>query len=158
MGGQVAAALAAYASARERLADDLGTDPSPQTAALYTAILRGELATPCPPPATEATGTVGRDDELAYLDAVATRARAGTVEIVVVDGEAGIGKTTLLRTWAARRAAAGDTVLTASCGQLDWSMPLDAVLTALAALLRRLGSETSADVLGGDAVILAPPR
>ena len=155
MGGQVAAALAAYASARERLADDLGTDPSPETAAVYTAILRGELAAPSPLPAIIATGAVGRDDELAYLDAVATRARAGSVEIVVVDGEAGIGKTTLLRTWSARRAAAGDTVLTASCGQLDRSMPLDAVLTALAALLRRLGAEASADVLGGDAVILA---
>jgi DNA-binding SARP family transcriptional activator/tetratricopeptide (TPR) repeat protein len=156
MGGQVAAALACYASARERLADDLGTDPSPETAALYTAILRGELATPSPLPATVAMGAIGRDDELAYLDAVATRARDGSVEIVVVDGEAGIGKTTLLRTWSARRAAAGDTVLTASCGQLDRSMPLDAVLTALAALLRRLGTETSADVLGGDAVILTP--
>ena len=155
-GGQVAAALAAYASARERLADDLGTDPSPETAAVYTAILRGELATPSPLPATTAIGAVGRDDELACLDAVAARARAGSVEIVVVDGEAGIGKTTLVRTWAARRAAAGDTVLMASCGQLDRSMPLDAVLTALAALLRRLGAETGADVLGADAVILAP--
>ena len=43
MGGQVAAALAAYASARERLADELGTDPSPETEALQLAILRGEL-------------------------------------------------------------------------------------------------------------------
>ena len=49
MGGQVAAALAAYAGARERLADELGTDPSPETAALYTAILRGELALPARP-------------------------------------------------------------------------------------------------------------
>ena len=31
MGGRVAAALAAYASTRERLADELGTDPSPET-------------------------------------------------------------------------------------------------------------------------------
>jgi len=55
-GGQVAAALAAYASARERLADELGTDPSPETAALYTAILRGEAAVPAPLPASAATG------------------------------------------------------------------------------------------------------
>jgi DNA-binding SARP family transcriptional activator len=45
-GGRVAAALAAYASARTRMADELGTDPSPETAALYTAILRGEAARP----------------------------------------------------------------------------------------------------------------
>ena len=41
-GGQLAAALAAYARARERLADELGTDPAPETVALHTAILRGE--------------------------------------------------------------------------------------------------------------------
>ena len=35
-GGQTAAALDAYATARERLADDLGTDPSAETAALCT--------------------------------------------------------------------------------------------------------------------------
>ena len=51
MGGRVAAALAAYASARERLADELGTDPSPETEALQLAILRGELAPPGPAPA-----------------------------------------------------------------------------------------------------------
>jgi tetratricopeptide (TPR) repeat protein len=99
---------------------------------------------------------VGRDDELACLDAVALRARAGSVEVVVVDGEAGIGKTALLRTWAARRAAAGDTVLMASCGELDRSMPLDALLSALSAQLRRLGPDVTTDLLGTDAPLLTP--
>ena len=138
-GGQVAAALAAYAQARERLAAELGTDPSPQTVALYTAILRGEVPAPPPVPARRPAGLVGRDDELAYLDTIAGRARDGPAELVVVDGEAGIGKTALLRAWAAQRAAAGDTVLLASCGQLDRAMPLDALLVALSALLRRSG-------------------
>jgi hypothetical protein len=110
-GGQVAAALAAYAQARERLAADLGTDPSPPTVALYTAILRGEVPAPPPVPARRPVGLVGRDDELAYLDTVAGRARDGPAELVVVDGEAGIGKTALLRAWAAQRAAAGEEVL-----------------------------------------------
>ena len=74
----------------------------------------------------------------------------------MVDGEAGIGKTTLLRAWAGLRTAAGDTVLMASCGPLDRSMPLDALLTALASLLRGLGPETAADILGADAALLAP--
>jgi len=155
MGGQAAAALAAYASARDRLADELGTDPSPETTALYTAILRGEVAVPAPLPAP-ALGLAGRDDELAYLDAVAARARGGSVEVVVIDGEAGIGKTALVRTWADRLAGAGDTVLMASCGQLDRAMPLDALLTALTALLRRLGPDAAADLLGADAPLLAP--
>src|SRR6516165_2769180 len=138
MGGRVAGALAIYARAREQMADELGTDPSPETTALYTAILRGELTAPARP-APAAPGLVGRDDELAYLEAIATRARDGGVEIVVVDGEAGIGKTTLLRAWADLRAAGGDTVLIASCGPLDRSLPLDALLAALAGLLRGLG-------------------
>ena len=155
-GGRVAAALSAYAQARERLAADLGTDPSPETVALYTAILRGELPSPPPAPADRPVGLVGRDDELAYLDTMTGRARDGSAEIVVVDGEAGIGKTALLRAWATRRAAAGDTVLMASCGQLDRAMPLDALLSALSELLRRLGPEATADLLGQDAVTLAP--
>ncbi len=155
-GGRAAAALASYARARQRLADELGTDPSPETAALFTAILRGELAPPGPVPAPGAPGLVGRDGELASLDAVAIRAGHGQVEVVVVDGEAGIGKTALLRAWAARREAAGDTVLMASCGPLDRGMPLDAVFRALTGLLRRLGPERAADLLGPDEALLAP--
>lgn len=156
MGGRVGAALAAYAGTRERLADELGTDPSPETATLHTAILRGELAAPPPLPVARTIGLVGRDNELAYLDAVAMRACGGSGEVVVIDGEAGIGKTSLLRTWAGRRIAAGDTVLMASCGQLDRALPLDALLSALTALLRRLGPEVTAGLLGTDAAILAP--
>jgi DNA-binding SARP family transcriptional activator len=155
-GGRVAAALASYARVRERLADELGTDPSPETAALFAAILRGELAPPAPVPAAGDAGLVGRDGELACLDAIAARARGGQVPVVVVDGEPGIGKTALLRAWAGRRAAAGDTVLMASCGQLDRVMPLDALLAALTALLRRLGPEDAADLLGGDEALLGP--
>ncbi len=157
MGGQTATALAAYATARERLADDLGTDPSPETAALYTAILRGELPTTASGPAADRVPLVGRDGELAYLDATALRAREGrNVELVIIEGEAGIGKTTLLRAFAAGRESAGDIVLFARCGQLDRSMPLDALLTALSGLLRRLGPEATADVIGADAPVLAP--
>ena len=154
-GGRVAGALAIYATARERMADELGIDPSPETTALYTAILRGELTVPARP-SPAAPGLVGRTDELAYLETVATRARGGSAEVVVIDGEAGIGKTTLLRAWADRRAATGDTVLIASCGPLDRSLPLDALLTALAARLRELEPGVTADILGTDAAILAP--
>ena len=161
LGGRVAGALSLYATARERMADELGTDPSPETTALYTAILRGELTAPGPAatgvasPALAGLVLVGRDDEVACLEAIAARAREAA-EVVVVDGEAGIGKTTLLRAWAGRRTAAGDTVLIASCGPLDRSMPLDALLTALAALLRGLGPDPAADVLGADAPLLGP--
>ncbi|MBV9208845.1 MAG: AAA family ATPase, partial [Actinobacteria bacterium] len=157
MGGRVAGALALYASARERMADELGTDPSPETAALYGAILRGELIVgPARSALAGPLGVVGRDEELSSLEAITARARGGSAEVIVIDGEAGIGKTTLLRAWSERRSAAGDTVLTASCGPLDRSLPLDALLTALGGLLRGLGPEATADLLGTDTAILAP--
>ena len=155
-GGRVAAALAAYAQARERLAAELGTDPSPETVALYTAILRGELPAPAAAAARGPAGLVARDEELAYLDTITRQARDGSTEIVVVDGNSRIGKTALLRAWAAQREGAGDVVLAAACGRLDRSMPLDALLSALSALLRRLGPDAAADLLAQDAPMLAP--
>jgi DNA-binding SARP family transcriptional activator len=157
LGGQVATALSAYAAARERFADELGADPSPETAELYLAVLRGELTAPARPATSPTMGLVGRDDELSQLDAVAMRTRGGSsVQVVVIDGEPGIGKTTLARSWAGQRAAAGDTVLLASCGPLDRALPLDALLDALARLLRRLGSEAADDLLSSDAQLLGP--
>ena len=124
------------------------TSWAPTLAGDHRAVHRdpaGRGAAPAGPPAASGrrrrSASVGRDDELARLEAIAARARGGAAEVVVVDGEAGIGKTTLLRAWAGRRTAAGDTVLMASCGPLDRSMPLDALLTALASLLRGLGPE-----------------
>ncbi len=154
-GGQPSAALAAYASMRERLAQDLGTDPSPETAGLHTAILRGELPRAGQQAAAAAAGLVGRRDELAFLDARAAD-RSGGTEVILIDGEPGIGKTSLLRAWARQRTEAGETVLIASCGHLDRSMPLDAVLTALAALIRRSGEDNAAALLGPDEALLGP--
>ena len=155
-GGQAATALALYAKTRERLAEDLGADPSPETAQLHAAILAGDLAATAPA-ATAAPddGLVGRAGELAFLDATAARRTAGTA-VVVVDGEPGIGKTALLRAWAGRRAAAGATVLLASCGRLDRSMPLDALLNALAGVLRRLPPADAAKLLGRQEALLGP--
>ncbi|MCW2775578.1 MAG: hypothetical protein JWN91_3904 [Nocardioides sp.] len=47
--GRPAEALAAYGDLRRRLADDLGTDPAPETAELFTAILTGSLVGPHEP-------------------------------------------------------------------------------------------------------------
>ncbi len=47
-------------------------------------------------------------------------------------------------------------MLRASCGPLDRSLPLDALLTALAARLHELEPGVSADILGADAALLAP--
>ncbi len=145
-----ALALAAFADLSARLAEDLGTDPSPATTHLHTAILRGELA---PAAGTTPTGLVGRTSQVAHLDALAARAREGTVRVAVVRGEAGIGKTTLLQSWSRSRTELGDIVLTGACGPLDRSAPLDAVLVAITDHLRRNGD--SAAAVGPEAAALA---
>ena len=58
-----------------------------------------------------------REHELAEIDALLNDAVAGSGRLLVVAGEAGIGKSTLLRAAAAR--AAGLRVLTASGGALE---------------------------------------
>ncbi len=156
MVGREASALEAYERMRERLSADLGTSPSPETSALHLAILRGEIVPAAAAQATASAALIGRDEELAYLDAAAARARSGRTELIVVDGEAGIGKTALLRHWADQRSSAGELVLAADCGQLDQVLPLDALLRALSSLLSGLGKETAGEVLGTDELTLAP--
>ncbi|MEJ3745620.1 BTAD domain-containing putative transcriptional regulator [Actinomycetes bacterium KLBMP 9797] len=115
--GREAEALDRYAAVRQRLADELGTDPGAQLRDLHQAILRGEArqartarerTTVAPaqlPP--DLTAFTGRDREMRRLDELAAPARsgaggAGQPTIVVIDGTAGIGKTTLAVHWAHR--------------------------------------------------------
>jgi DNA-binding SARP family transcriptional activator/tetratricopeptide (TPR) repeat protein len=104
--GRDAEALDRYATFRQRLADELGTDPGPELRALHAAILRGELPVPdrqgpsaapaqLPP---DVFGFAGRDEELRRLDDIV----AAGARIVAVSGTAGVGKTSLVVRWAHR--------------------------------------------------------
>lgn len=155
-GGRVGSALSAFVDARLRLAEDLGADPSPETDALHAAILRGEVAAANPASPSVIPRLVGRSGEMDRLDALAVRGRRGSFELAVVEGEAGIGKTSLLRAWSARRAAIGDVVLTVACGPLDRVLPLDGLLAAIGAHLRAAGPERMAEVVGADTELIAP--
>ncbi len=157
-GGRTAAALAAYATFSRRLVDELGSNPSPATEAVHVAVLRGDLGSGMPSPGSRRLGRrelVGRQEQLGFLDAAAARARDGAVQLVVVEGEAGIGKTSLMRSWAGGRDAA-DVVLFATCGDLAAAAPMDPLLSALSAHLHAVGAERARELLGADAPLLAP--
>jgi DNA-binding winged helix-turn-helix (wHTH) protein/tetratricopeptide (TPR) repeat protein len=62
-------------------------------------------------PEPDASTFVGREEELAHLHDLLTRARAGQRHIVFVTGEAGIGKTALVRTFMAQAAERGDVLV-----------------------------------------------
>ncbi|MCW6006481.1 winged helix-turn-helix domain-containing protein [Micromonospora sp. CPCC 205371] len=113
--GRPAEALRRYEIVRERIADELGIDPSLELRALYARLLAGKPANgpqwhiPFPvvprqlPP--ELPGFAGRRDALATLDKLlaARRAEKGS-GVAVVTGIAGVGKTTLVLRWAQRTA------------------------------------------------------
>ncbi len=157
--GRPALALAAYAETRALLRDELGANPAPATEDAHAAVLADRV------PDGHAVGTVapvappgdatlpGRDAELRALDAALDRVRGGRPEVVVVEGEAGIGKTRLLATWVAAQSV---TVLTARCDELGRAVPLQPVLDALAAYLRSLPRDDAVRVIGDGAGLLGP--
>lgn len=157
--GRQGEALAALREVRTRLADELGVDPGPELRALEEAVLaqapsllpaRGPapvvgrpvpaaapVAAPVAVLAPEVPRPVGRDAELAALQAAADRAAAGSVEVALLAGEAGSGKTTVLDHLRAEHAGRGWTTLAVSCPETDGAppgWPWAAALRSLAAV------------------------
>jgi tetratricopeptide (TPR) repeat protein len=158
--GRPASALASYATARERLAEDLGVSPSPATEALHDDLLRGKLpdggASWPDRPGIEIATLPGRASALAALDAVLERAEAGEGQVAVVEGEAGIGRTHLLAFWSNEVAARGAQVVAVSCDELGRSLPLQPLLDAVDGLIRQFGPTGAEGVVGTDLAVLGP--
>ncbi len=92
--GRGAEALTVYQQLSERLADELGVDPSAELSALHTALLRGEIGGRAENRRTnlraELTTFVGKEDDVAAVAELATRHR-----LVTLTGAGGSGKTRL---------------------------------------------------------------
>jgi DNA-binding SARP family transcriptional activator len=154
--GRPASALAAYARLRERLAEDLGVDPVRETEDLHTAILLGRPVVEAGSGPVPATGIVGRDEPLAALDRALDRTALGrAATLMVVEGEAGIGKTALVSAWAGPRAG-GVLLLAGRCDEMGRDLPLQPLLDGLDAHLRTLGPAETATVLGDAGPVLGP--
>jgi DNA-binding SARP family transcriptional activator/tetratricopeptide (TPR) repeat protein len=158
--GRPASALAAYARTRERLSEDLGVDPTPDTEALHTAILLSDedFAGPTSGASRESSvspSLVGRGEHLAALDDLLTRARAGDCVLAVVEGEAGIGKTTLVSRWCAG-IQADALVVNGRCDELGRDLPLQPILDGLEAHLRTLAPADAEAFLADSRPVLGP--
>lgn len=163
--GESAKALLAYARLRERLSDELGADPAPQTRELHLAILREERSTTADDhAAVRATAPArvaarhepaGRDSELAALRAAWGTAIGGEPRVVLIVGEAGIGKTTLAEFAAAEAAEHGGTVLRTRCYDTQRSLFLQPFIEALAPVISRAKPASVLDLLGTHASVAA---
>jgi DNA-binding CsgD family transcriptional regulator/tetratricopeptide (TPR) repeat protein len=92
---------------------------------------------------------IGRREEMASLAALLGQAQAREPIFALIGGEAGVGKTRLVREFSARAAEEGFLVLTGQCVELGAEgLPLAPLVDALRSLARGLPPETLAGVLG----------
>ena len=141
--GQRATALRQYQSCVGVLRRELDVEPEAATKRLYQEILqrplpRGIIAeSPHSTPSLERSGParlpsggshgeaalIGRNPEIARLRRAREEAWAGRARVVLVSGEAGIGKTRLLEQIAVEAAACGGRVLTARFHETEQMLP-----------------------------------
>jgi predicted ATPase/DNA-binding CsgD family transcriptional regulator len=99
---------------------------------------------------------VGRGTELSSLIAGLEAAVAGEPVVVLVGGEAGVGKTRLVEEAAARAHADGARVLTGSCIEIGGEgLPLGPVVDVLRSLTRQMRGDELEEVLGPARIELA---
>jgi DNA-binding SARP family transcriptional activator len=141
--GRRGAALKQYQLCLGVLQRELGTEPEPETKALYQELLRRALEpsedaegrddrrerparrteVTAPDFSDGATPLFGRQEELTSLRQRLEKAVAGHGHVVSVVGEAGIGKTRLVGTLATEALARGCQVLIGRCHESDSVLP-----------------------------------
>lgn len=136
--GRAPHALEVFRAFRDRLVDELGLDPSPDLTALSDAILRQDPALALPAATGPATrpdaartprtadaspparpSLVGRDAERAVLDRTIERLAQGRGSLLLIGGDAGIGKTALLEELAASALERSLAVHWGACEETD---------------------------------------
>ncbi len=154
--GQRNLALEQYRRCRRVVLDELGAEPMIETTELYEAIVDGrfiaeqrdqipspdrEVPAPAPPFGRSPLDVgvpsrlVGREKVLARLNQSWIEAAAGRGGLVLVDGEAGVGKTRLAEEFATRLRRQGACVLWGRCYEFERVLPYQPIAEALRTVL-----------------------
>ncbi|KQU53339.1 hypothetical protein ASG84_24455 [Rhodococcus sp. Leaf278] len=155
--GDRAQALEVAARCRTALTEHLGVDPSPETAQLFADALQNDWAN------TEPVGMatkliVARDSELDAIARTVNSTAPGDCHCVVVTGDAGSGKTTLVREAMRRARATGVTVIFGRCSE-DAVVPFEPFVDAIEGQLDDVDSAQLRDWVdanGNDVLRLLP--
>lgn len=123
---------------------ELGVSPLPETRAAYQAVLEGRPARPLRSPIKPSWTTlpglrvplVGRDQTLCRLHQAYLQAAAGHGQVVLISGEAGIGKSRLMQEFAISLAGQAF-ILSGACYRGAQSVPYQPIVQALRSLLRQ---------------------
>jgi tetratricopeptide (TPR) repeat protein len=136
--GGRAAALSEYERLKVLLEDELGVEPMEETRALVETILRGELPTPILEKMSTKTldlsilpKLVGRENEIAKLIEHWDNATEGNGSLVVVSGEAGVGKSHLVKNLAQHVSHQGGYPLFGYCYEFENTLPHQPILEML---------------------------
>ncbi len=139
-GGDQRTALQAYDACVRALRTELDVGPMPATTDLYRQIQRRTLARPTPTAAAMAPDAIytlthtpftGRTREFSSLIQAIHAAQAGSGQVVLLEGEPGIGKSRLLQemlTYARRQELL---TLFANCYQVEQAIPYQPVIELL---------------------------
>jgi DNA-binding SARP family transcriptional activator/tetratricopeptide (TPR) repeat protein len=163
--GRQAEALNAYQNARRALVDELGLEPGSALQALERSILNHDPALDAPPngsarvPSPQAgrlaAGVfVGRVAELEALEAALADAGAGRGRLVVVAGEAGIGKSRLADEFASRAKRRGARIAWGRCWEAGGAPAYWPWVQAMRTLVRELEPDALDEGLGRSSVEL----
>jgi len=161
--GRQAEALRAFQQYRLLLAEAVGTEPSVEVREIEQRIATSwahvEVDLPLPGALVTHGPAIGRSWERRTLAECATRARESGLQTVVLSGEAGIGKTTLLGAFAAdMRDRHGGTVLYARCDE-GAAVPLQPFRSLVGWCVEQVSTallETHAARFGGELRRIAP--
>jgi len=176
--GRQAESLRAFQTYRSFLAEESGTEPSVHVRSIERRVAAGwhdlggaavaapagrptatpqQIRIPLPGALVLDAPVAGRLAPLALLHADLAAARRGSIRVVRLSGDAGIGKTTLITAFAHACHGSSATVLSARCDET--SVPLQPFRTIVRTLVAHLPTAilvAHVDVHGGELARLAP--